>query len=53
MFTSKPQPHDLGVKIRRSLRFHQRERTRATVGRRQSYGTPRNVRVRFLLTSGA
>jgi len=34
--TSQPTPNDLGVNSRGSLRFHQRARTRARVGRRQS-----------------
>lgn len=33
--------------IRRSRGFHQRDLKRASVGRRQSYGTPRNVPVSF------
>jgi hypothetical protein len=36
--TSQPTPNDFGVNSRGSLRFHQRARTRARVGRRQSYG---------------
>jgi len=46
---AKPQPHDFGVTMRRSFGFHQRDLTRATVGRRQSKGTPRYLPVAFLL----
>jgi hypothetical protein len=40
---SYPQPHHLGVKRRGSSGVHQRDLNRATVGRRQSYGMPRNL----------
>jgi len=49
--TSNPQPNDFGVKRRGSLGFHQRCFTRSTVGRRQSYGTPRNFPV--FVTTGS
>jgi hypothetical protein len=45
---SQPQPNALGVNSLRSAGFHQRLLYRAHVGRRQSYGTPRNVPVRDL-----
>lgn len=48
---SKPHPYVFGVKRRESAGFHQRDLRRATVGRRQSYGTPRNLPV-LLMTSG-
>jgi len=50
MLTSQPQPYVFGVKRRGSAGFHQRDFNRATVGRRQSYGTPRNVPVFSLMT---
>lgn len=42
---SYPHPYALGVKTRESSGFHSRCLNRALVGRRQSYGIPRNVPV--------
>jgi len=41
---SKPHPYVFGVNRRRSAGFHHRDLKRVTVGRRQSYGTPKNFR---------
>jgi hypothetical protein len=50
---AKPQPDTFGVNSRGSAGFHQRVFVRATVGRLQSYGMPRNVPVRFMRGSVA
>ena len=48
---SNPQPQLLGVNRRGSSGFHQRCLTRATVGRRQSYGIPKNRPVLLTLAT--
>ena len=48
---SNPHPNVFGVMRRGSFGFHQRDLNRATVGRRQSYGTPRNLPVLLIRTS--
>lgn len=50
MLKSYPQPQTRGVKNRGSFGFHQRDLKRATVGRRKSYGMPKNLPTLFSLS---